>query len=203
MTQMMISLGFLTWMSLTPTVLAEGGERDWQTMQKQKSNTVRVNPRTEWAGYGSIVLRPAVYEPAKAGRKLTAKQEASVRAAVDNSLRAVFPEAGNRGGKTLAVQPVILEVRRANPWVNVVSFAAVQAPVSYGGATVRYELVDADTNTPVGEIASKRCAGPWNVYPWQMLQAFQPVGHAASILKRDAKMLRKDLDKIEGVQGPR
>ena len=193
------------WMALgvSSTLRAERPNGAFQTVDKHKSNTVKVDPDVKWTGFGSIVPMPAVYDPSKPGRKLTEKQEEKVRAAVDASLEATFPQAANRAGRVLEVRPVITEVRRALPWVNALSFAAVQAPVSYGGASVRYELYDAETGAQVGEIVSKRCAGPFNIYPWQLLQAFQPVAHASTILKRDSKMLRKDLRRIEGAQGAR
>ena len=198
-----VFVGF--WMALggSSTLGAEGSNGALQTVDKHKSNTVKVDPDVEWAVYASIVPVPAVYDPSKPGRKLTEKQEEKVRAAVDTSLEATFPQAANRAGRVLEVRPVITEVRRALPWVNVLSFAAVQAPVSYGGASVRYDLFDAETGALVGEVASERCGAPWNIYPWQLLQAFQPVGHASTILKRDSKMLRKDLNRLEGVQGTR
>lgn len=62
--------------------------------------------------------------------------------------------------------------------------------------SVRYDLFDAESGALIGEIASKRHAAPWNMYPWQMLQAFQPVAQASTILKRGARMLPKELKRI-------
>jgi hypothetical protein len=203
MKRQIVFVGFWMALAVSSVLRAQGVNGQFQTVDKHKNNTVRVDPGVEWAAYGSIVPMPAVYDPSKRGRKLTEKQEEKVRAAVDTSLEATFPQAANRAGRVLEVRPVITEVRRVLPWVNALSFAAVQAPVSYGGASVRYDLYDAETGVQVGEIVSKRCAGPFNIYPWQLLQAFQPVGHASTILKRDSKMLRKDLTRIEGVQSAR
>ncbi len=203
MRQQIVFVGFWMAFALSPGLRAEGVNREFQTVDKHRSNMVKVDPDVKWAGYGSIVPMPSVYDPSKPGRKLTEKQEEKVRAAVDTSLEATFPRAANHAGRVLEVRPVITEVRRALPWVNALSFAALQAPVSYGGASVRFDLFDAESGTLVGEVASKRCAGPWNIYPWQLFQAFQPVGHASTILKRNSKMLRKDLNRIEGVQADR
>jgi len=203
MKQQIVVVGLFMTLAISPARGAETVKGEFEALNQHKSNTVRVDPGVDWTAYGAIVPRPTVYEPARPGRELTAKQEEKVRAAVDTSLSAAFSGEVKEGARVLEVRPVITEVRRAHPWVNVLSFAAVQAPVSYGGVSVRYELFDAETGEQVGEVESKRCAGPWNIYPWQLLQAFQPVGHASTLLKRDSKMLRKDLSAIEGVPGDR
>jgi hypothetical protein len=203
MNQQIIVAGLWMVLAVSSALRAETATGEFQTVDKHKSNTVKVDPGVAWAGYGSIVPAPAVYDPSKPGRRLTAKQEEKVRAAVDTSLREAFPDAANRGGRVLEVRPVAhrrlhrREAERIHP--------GKRPPYvgDYGGASVRYDLFDAETGAQVGEIASKRWAAPWNMYPWQMLQAFQPVGHASTILKRDSKMLRKDLSKIEGGQGAR
>lgn len=78
-----------------------------------------------------------------------------------------------------------------------VSFLAVQAPVSFGGISVRFELFDATTSTEVGEIDSRRNARPWNVYPWDFFQNFEKLWHSSKIAKRDACTIRKDLNRLQ------
>ena len=157
---------------------------------------MRIDPAADWGSYERLVFAPAAYEPSNPSHSLKTRQVDKLRAAADSSLRKAMLESTNSEGRVLEVRPVITDVRRANPYINAISFAAIQAPVSYGSASVRYDLFDAESGALIGEIASKRYAAPWNMYPWQMLQAFQPVAHASTILKRDARMLRKELERI-------
>ena len=181
---------------------ATSSTANFETIDRHKSNLVRVDPAADWGAYQKYVIAPASYEPSNPAHTLKPGQLDKLRAVVDSSLRKALPETTGSETRVLEVRPVITDVRRANPYVNAVSVAAIQAPVSYGGASLRLELVDAASGALIGEISSKRCAGPWNIYPWQMLQAFEPVGHAATMLKRDARMLRKDLDRLARMPQP-
>jgi hypothetical protein len=186
----------LAWSIAASAQPASSAAGNFETIDNHKSNLVRVDPAAHWSAYQRFVFAPATYEPSDRRHSLKPGQRDKLLATVDSSLRKAIPESTSSEGRVLEVRPVITDVRRANPYVNAVSFAAIQAPVSYGGASLRFEMVDAASGALVGEVLSKRSAAPWNVYPWQMLEAFRPVGHASTILKRDARMLRKDLDRI-------
>jgi hypothetical protein len=80
--------------------------------------------------------------------------------------------------------------------LNVLGFAAIQAPISFGGASVRYELFDTASGDRIGVISCQRAARPWNVYPWNVLYNFQPLGQGSVILKSDSKRLRRDLQRL-------
>jgi hypothetical protein len=186
----------LAWAITARAQSANSSTSNFETIDRHKSNLVRVDPAANWGGYQKYVIAPASYEPSNPAHTLKPAQLDKLRAAVDSSLRKALPETADSGSRVLEVRPVITDARRANPYINALSFAAIQAPISYGGASLRLELVDAASGTLIGEISSTRCAGPWNIYPWQMLQAFEPVGHASTMLKRDARMLRKDLERL-------
>ncbi len=186
----------LAWSITASAQSAHSSPGNYATIDRHKSNLVRVDPAADWNSYQRFVFAPATYEPSDQRHSLKPGQRDNLLATVDSSLRKAIPESTGSEGRVLEVRPVITDVRRANPYVNAVSFAAIQAPVSYGGASLRFDLVDAASGALIGEVSSKRSAAPWNVYPWQILEAFQPVGHASTILKRDARMLRKDLERI-------
>jgi hypothetical protein len=189
--------------SLTANAQVSPGEQpalspsaDFQTVNRHRSNLIKVDPNVDWSSYAVFVFTPATYEPSNPKRKLSPAQIEKLKSSVDASLKKAFASTAERDGRVLEVKPVITDVRRANLYVNLIAFAAIQAPVSYGAASVRYDLFDSESGALIGEVTSKRSAAPWNMYPWQMLQALQPVAHASTILKRDARMLRKDLERV-------
>lgn len=184
------------WAITASAQLATSPAGSFETIDRHKSNLVRVDPAADWGSYQKYAIAPASYEPSNPAHSLKPEQVDRLRAAVDSSLRKALPVTTGSSSRVLEVRPVITDARRANPYVNALSFAVIQAPISYGGASLRLELVDAASGTLIGEVSSTRCAGPWNIYPWQMLQAFEPVGHASTMLKRDARMLRKDLERL-------
>jgi hypothetical protein len=168
----------------------------FRTVSSHKGNFIRVDPGVDWSRYGSYRFSPATYEPSSGKHRLTAWQAEEIEARIDASLQKVFRIRGESSGLVLEVRPVITDVKKVIPWVNLLSFAAVQAPVSFGGLAVRCELFNSATGALVGEISSTRNARPWNVYPWDILQNFQTLGHSSILAKRDARTVRKDLYKL-------
>ena len=94
------------------------------------------------------------------------------------------------------MQPVITDIKKDNPFWNVIGLAAINTAVSFGRASVRYELIDDATGKLVGEVENTGNARPWNIYPWQVLSDFEPLGHSYIMLNRGAIALRKDVRKI-------
>ncbi len=170
--------------------------RVFQTVDNHKSNRIRVVPGADWGEYTVMRFSPSVYAPSNPEHGLKPRDCLKVTADFDASLRAQFPNAGPDGGAVLEVHPVITDVKRTSTLANVVSFAAVQAIVSYGAASMRYELFDAATGRQIGEISSERNARPWNVSPLHFVQNFESLGQSTVILKSDAKNLRKDLGRL-------
>ncbi len=175
---------------------AEAQTAAFQTIDNHKNNRIRVAPDADWAQYSVLRFAPSVYEPANPEHGLKPGDSLKVTSDFDASLHAQFPEAGHGDGPVLEVRPIITDVKRTSTLANVVSFAAVQAIVSYGAASVRYELFDVATGRQVAEISSERNARPWNVSPLHFVQNFESLGQSSVILKSDAKSLRKDLDRL-------
>jgi hypothetical protein len=182
-----------------PSAAACDSPKAFRTIDSHKANFVRLDPDTDWSRYVVYRFTPATYQPSNPRHSLTPRQIQKIESNVDTSLQGEFRHEVERSGAVLEVKPVITDVKKVIPLVNLVSFLAVQAPVSYGGISVRYELFDASTGTQVGEIESKRNARPWNIYPWDFFQNFQKLGHSSLIAKRDARTVRKDLNRLPGL----
>lgn len=188
-----IVLGMMFWLMLH----AADVSGEFQTVDAHKTNHVQADLTLVWAKYKAFELKPAVYEAADAESKLSAKDQEKLRAAVDESLKSAFPETANSGGRVLEIRPVIIDAQRVNPVVNRTIYWTAHGPLTCGGAAVRYDLFDREMGTKVGEVMSDRCAGrPWNSSPLGVFQAFRPADHSVTILKHNAKMLRRDIEEM-------
>jgi hypothetical protein len=179
----------------TPTSPAPAAD-SFQTVDKHASNLIRVDPHANWAGYRRFRLTSAVYQPSSSRHPLKPDEMRRVQTTVDRSLQKAFQTFTGAEGPVLEVRPVITGVRRTNTFLNVLGFAAIQAPISFGGASIRYELFDTESGERIGVISCERAARPWNVYPWNALYNFQTLGQGSVILKSDSKRLRKDLQRL-------
>lgn len=109
---------------------ANASQDNFQTIDRHKSHLVRIDPAADWGSYERLVFAPAAYEPSNPSHSLKTRQLETLRAAVDSSPRKAMPESTNSEGRVLEVRTVITDVRRTNPYINAISFAAIQAPVS-------------------------------------------------------------------------
>jgi hypothetical protein len=185
---------------ITTATFAQNSERGqttqdtaFKTINTRASNNVRVDTQVNWGTYKAYRFTPAVYEPVSSRHLLKPNEVRKVEASVDRSLHQKLGATTEVDGAVLEVRPVITSFRRTNTLLNLIGFAAIQAPISFGGASVRYELVDAGTGAEIGVITCKRNARPWNVYPWNALYNFEALGQGSVILKSDSATLRKDL----------
>jgi hypothetical protein len=164
----------------------------FQGLDKSKGNNIRVDPRVDFTKYKHFVLAPSAYQPIDKGNRLNDHEVQQLKSKLDASLQKAFENEAAGDGPTLRVEPFITSVKLTDTAVNVVSFALIQMPLSYGAASVRFTLFDSATGKMVAEVYSDRSARPWNVYPWNILQNFRANGQSSVILKSDAKRLRKD-----------
>ncbi len=185
---------------VTPSLRPEGSTQEFRTIDARRKNQLRADMATDWGSYRYFRFEPVAYEPLKTDHKLSQRETAKVQTRLVTALDGAFANPQPDAGKVLVVKPVITDVKRTNALANMVSFAAFQIVVSYGGAGVRFDLVDAATGQKVGEMSSYRNARPWNVYPWDILESFKSVGQSSVILKSDAKLLRKDLQRLAKLQ---
>lgn len=170
------------------------------TVDSHVSNRIRVDPQVNWERYRSYRLMPAVYEPDGSRRSLSARDAAKATGLIDRSLQKTFKPSGGDGDASLEVRPILMAVKRTNTMLNVLGFAAIQAPISFGAATVRYELFDSETGRQIGVISCRRAARPWNVYPWNFLRNFEALGQSSVILASDSRRLRRDIERLSKVR---
>jgi hypothetical protein len=64
-------------------------------------------------------------------------------------------------------------------------------PLSYGGATVRFDLIDNDTGETVGIVTSGRRGRPWNGF-----QGLRALGHSRVVLNGSAKRIKRVTDLV-------
>jgi len=176
----------------------------FETIVAHRANHVEVDRKAPWNTYKLFKIVPAAYEPANSDHRLQPSEVEKVCRTVDNSLARALRDRSSTDDSTtntsgLQIKPIITEVKRTNTLANVISFLAFQVTVSYGAASVRFELVDTSTGKLVGEISSRRKARPWNVYPWDFYQSFTALGQSEAILRSDARRLRKDVNRVLGL----
>jgi hypothetical protein len=164
----------------------------FQNLDKSKGNNIRVDPTVDFTKYKHFVLAPSAYQPIEKGNRLNDHEVQQLTSQLDASLQNAFQNEAAGAGPALRVEPFITSVKLTDTAVNVVSFALIQMPLSYGAASVRFSLFDSVTGEMMAEVYSDRNARPWNVYPWNILQNFRANGQSSVILKSDAKRLRKD-----------
>ena len=171
-------------------------EPDFRTLDHHKANLVRFDPTVDWSTYKQFHLAPSTDQPCNPAICLEPKDAAKLTATFDRSLHSAFNDARVNVGPTLEIRPVITGVKQTDTLTNVVSFALIQMPLSYGAASVHFELIDAASGRRIGDIDSARHARPWNIPPWEILQSFNRLGQTTVLLKSDAKRLRKDLKRL-------
>jgi hypothetical protein len=169
----------------------------FQTVDKHASNLIFVDLHAAWGSYTAYRIAPAVYEPAGSTKLLKPGEIRRLTSIVDRSLEMKFKNPVEAEGKTLEVRPIITSFKRTNTLLNIISFVVIQAPVSFGGVSVRYELIDGESGKQIGAVSCKRNARPWNVYPWNFLENFEALGQGLVILKSDSGKLRKDLERLD------
>ena len=176
----------------------------FETIDAHKANHVGVDRYAPWNTYKLLKIMPATYEPVDPEHRLQPSEIEKVCRTMDKSLARALREGTSADGtgtkgSVLQIKPIITEVRRTNTLANVVSFLAFQVTVSYGAASVRFELIDATSGRLVGEISCHRNARPWNVYPWDFYQSFMALGQSEAILRSDSRRVRKDVHRLLGL----
>ena len=171
-------------------------ETDFRTLDHHKANLVRFDPTVDWSSYKQFHLSPSTDMPCNPAICLRPHDALKLTKAFDSSLRSAFKDVTAGDGPTLEIHPVITAVKQTDTLTNVAGFVLIQMPLSYGAASVHFELIDAATGRRVGDIDSARNARPWNIPPWEALQSLRPLGQTTVLLKSDAKRLRKDMKRL-------
>jgi hypothetical protein len=188
-----------------PTCSAEDTTSvDWTLVHESTDNYVCVKPGVEWARYTRFQLEPSSFAPTDKREALKEEDERELTTFFDAKLQASFNDPQAEDGPSLRIKPTITAVRRSKTALNAIGIVFVRIPLSYGGATVRYDLIDNETGETIGIVTSSRRGRPWNGF--QGLRAF---GHSRVVLngsakrvKRNADLLRKSTETVQLSSAP-
>src|SRR5262249_8151720 len=111
----------------------------------------------------------------------------------DAKLQSSFQNTGGPNAPLLRIKPTITSVRRSKSGVNAVGLVVAKVPLSYGGAAVRFDLIDGSTGEAIGVAISGRRGRPWNG-----LQGLSALGHSRVVLSDSAKRIKRDMDLLSG-----
>ena len=157
-------------------------------------NFVCASPDIDWSDYGNVEVSSVEIAPTNLKKPLTTRETQQLETSLRESLKKQFGEfATNKSGRTLKVRATVTEVRRTNNVLNIISLAAIQAPLSFGGASTRIELADGESDKTVAQISVSRRARVYDVF-----SSAQKLGHARKSLDRTAKQLNKDIQLLRG-----
>jgi hypothetical protein len=173
-----------------PPCSAEDNNRvDWTLVDKSTDSYVCVKPGVEWARYTRFQLEPSSFAPTDKREALKQEDERKLTTFFDAKLQASFNDQQAGDGPSLRIKPTITAVRRSRSALNAIGVMLIRIPLSFGGATVRFDLIDNDSGETVGIVTSSRRGRPWNG-----LQGLRALGHSRVVLNGSAKRIKRDAD---------
>jgi hypothetical protein len=163
-----------------------------QIVVAKKNNFVCAKPGVDWSNYTRVELSSVEIAPTNLKKPLREGQVEKLKNALSIALEKQFgASAGDDKGKALRLKAEVTEVKRANVVLNVITLAAVQIPVSFGGASTHFELSDAQTGEPLAEITMR---GRGRIY--EVIPSVQALGHTQKVLRREPRQISKDIAAI-------
>jgi len=168
-----------------------------------KSNQiVCATPGIDWSAYGKVEV--AAVEVASMDRKrpLTQQEAAKLTNILAESLEKRFghPQGisgSGRATRTLMLRATVMDVRRTNKALNILALAAIQSPVSFGGASTHFELSDRENGQVLAQID---LSGRGRQY--DALSSTRTLGHTQKALSRMPKQLDKNLQALRSRSNP-
>jgi len=162
---------------------------DMQTVTAKASNFVCANAEVDWSSYGRVEVTSVEIAPTNLQKPLSEDEIEQLRTSLTESLKQQFGDSVNSGtGRTLKLRATVTEIKRSNKVLNIISIAAVQAPLSFGGASTHIELTDGDSGKTLAELSVSRRGRTYDV-----ISGAQRLGHAKKSLNRTSKQVNKDI----------
>jgi hypothetical protein len=162
---------------------------DMKMVWTKGNNFVCALPDIDWSAYGRVEVTSIEIAPTNLKKPLTERERQQLKSSLLQSLNKQFGDSANSGsGRTLKVRAMVTGVERTNNVLNIISLAAIQAPLSFGGASTHIELADGDSNRTLARITVSRRARVYDV-----LSSAQRLGQAKKSLDRTSKELNKDI----------
>lgn len=169
-----------------------GGDKDILEYEK---------PGVNWKQYKRLMVDPIVvdYHPSTKSRrvkphelvKLTDFFHEKIVKAVDDA----YPVTNTPAPDVLRIRVCITDIDPTVTALNVASSVAVFVPLDMGGAAIETEFIDSVTKERVFAAMEQRKGVPVN-----MMEGMTKFSHAKGAFKYWAKELRKQLDKVNGIQ---
>lgn len=162
----------------------------WTLVDASKSNHLCVNPKIDWRTYDGVQIEPATFVPGASTKPLKPEEVQKLTAYLDIRLKDAYKNHPT-GATSLSIKPTITDTKRSKPPVNVVGMLAVHMVLSYGGASILYDIADAKTGETIAVLTDTR-KGRFYDIP----EGLSSLGHSRVVLKRSAKQLRKNTDRL-------
>jgi hypothetical protein len=169
-----------------------------QVVVAKKNNFVCVKPGVDWSNYTRVALSSVEVAPTNLKKPLKEREVEKLKSAMTIGLEKQFgATAGDDKGKALRLKAQVTEVKRANVVLNVITLAAVQIPVSFGGASTHFELSDAQSGELLAEITMR---GRGRIY--EVIPSVQALGHTQKVLRREPKQISRTSPRFAGDSAP-
>jgi len=164
------------------------------THSKHYREIVCAEPGVDWSTYGSIEVESVGVVAANLKKPLSDHQLEILKISLQNSLDRQFAKKSRETdarARQLRIRATITEVRRTNAILNVVTLAAIQAPVSFGGASAHFELIDGVDGGKVGDVTLR---GSGRLY--EVFQSVTTLGDSKNVLARASKQVGKEIEML-------
>jgi hypothetical protein len=161
---------------------------------KHYRDIVCAEPDVDWSTYGPIEVESVNVVPANLKKPLSEHQVEVLKTALQKALDkqlAKQPEATDPSARPLRIRATITEVRRTNAILNIVTLAAIQTPVSFGGASAHFELLDGLHGGRVGDVTLRGSGRLYEVFP-----SVTTLGDTKNVLTRATKQLSKEIEML-------
>jgi hypothetical protein len=153
-------------------------------------------PNIDWSTYGRIEVESVAVAPSNLKKPLSDRQVEILKTALQKSLDKQFVRQSEGTGpsvRPLKIRATITEVRRTNAILNIVTLAAIQTPVSFGGASAHFELIDGLDGGKVGDIMLRGSGRIYEVFP-----SVTTLGDSRNVLKRASRQVSKEIEMLRG-----
>jgi hypothetical protein len=172
---------------------------NWTVTKHGKHLMIRLNSDANLSMYNKIMVGTVSYTgPVKKLRSQESQKLATLlRDSLTKALSAAKLSPGSSATKSLTLNAQITDVKRVHPWVNVVTMAAVFAPLDFGGANVTAWLIDQQKGQIVAQIETVGCGQIYEAFP-----SLQSLGQAKLALKKDSRAIAKGFASVDWNRRP-
>jgi hypothetical protein len=164
---------------------------------KPNRNFVCADPGVDWSKFEQVEIDSIMISSTNLKKPLSERQMERLRATLAKALNTQFGARGHNGETSLRVRATVTEVRRTHAFLNVITLAAIQAPVSFGGATTHFELTDGSNGVKVADVTLR---GSGRLY--EILPSVTTLGDSKKVLGRASKQLGRDMEMLRDHFGP-